>query len=372
MNFIALVENIKKAFSFAERGLGKSSHLPILGSFLVSAKKNQVTVQATNLEIGITASFPAKIESEGALVLPAKPLLSFLNQVNDAKVTCAVQGKMLSIQTDSYHVQLQSQGADDFPIIPAVAETHTFEIESAFFGHALEQVVCAASTSDLRPELSSVWFSFDPSQGLVLAATDTFRLAEKTVPLQEIRTKTKNEVSCLIPLRTAQEIVRIAKEKLEPIQIAVDENQIGFQWKETRMVSRLLEGEFPAYKAVIPKIFSTEISVPAQRFLEAVKVSGVFSSRLNDVKLHVLPKTKEIAISAADASVGETQASVPAENMNGEEISAVFNYRYLIDGMLSLAAKETVDIGFGGQDKPILARAHGDASYLYILMPLRV
>ena len=372
MEFVALVENMKKAFSYAERALGKSSHLPILGSFLVTVEKNRVTVQATNLEIGITTSFAAKTESEGTIAIPSKPLLAFLGQINDAKITCVLDEKSMRMQTDSYKAQFQGQGADDFPIIPKVSAANGFQTESAFFGHVFEQVVSSASVSDLRPELSSIFMNFQPGDGMICAATDTFRLAEKTIPLSELRTKIDAPLSCLVPLRTSQEVIRIAKEKLEPVEILIDENQIAFQWKETSMVSRLLEGEFPEYKAVIPKSFSTEASVSRARLLEAIKVTGVFSSRLNDVKLKVTPKTKGVLLSAADASIGENEAQVQAESASGDEIDAVFNYRYLIDGITSLDAKDALDIGFGGSDKPMLMRTHGDASYLYILMPLRI
>ena len=372
MEFVALVENMKKAFSYAERALGKSSHLPILSSFLVTAEKNKVTVQATNLEIGITTSFAAKTESEGSITIPAKPLLAFLGQINDAKITCTLDGKTMRMHTDSYKAQFQGQGVDDFPIIPKISAPNGFQAESAFFSRVLEQVVPSASVSDLRPELSSVFVRFEPGDGMICAATDTFRLAEKTIPLSELRTKIDHTLSCLIPLRTAQEAIRIAKEKLEPVEILIDESQIAFVWKETSMVSRLLEGEFPEYKAVIPKTFMTEASVSRQRFMEAIKVTGVFSSRLNDVKLKIVPKTKEVLLSAADASIGENEAHVQADAVSGDEIDAVFNYRYLIDGIASLDAKDALDIGFGGQDKPMLMRSHGDSSYLYILMPLRI
>lgn len=372
MEFVALVENMKKAFLYAERALGKSSHLPILGSFLVSVEKNKVTVQATNLEIGIRTSFSAKTESEGTVVLPAKPLLAFLGQMNDAKVTCTLDGKTMRIHTDSYKAQFQGQGADDFPIIPKVSDTNGFQMESSFFSRVLEQVVPSASVSDLRPELSSVFMNFEPGDGMICVATDTFRLAEKTIPLSELRTKVGASLSCLIPLHTAQEVIRIAKEKLEPVEIFLDANQIAFQWKETIMVSRLLEGEFPEYKAVVPHAFATEASVSRAQLLEAIKVTGVFSSKLNDVKLKIAPKAEEILLSAADASIGENEARVKPITVSGDEMDAVFNYRYLIDGITSVDAKDSLDIGFGGQDKPMLMRAHGDASYLYILMPLRI
>ncbi len=226
--------------------------------------------------------------------------------------------------------------------------------------------------SFLRPELVSVFMSIDPDGDMKIAATDTFRLAEKTIPRSEIKLNITEPKTCLIPLRTAQEVIRVAKEKLEPIEIAIDANQILFQWKETEMVSRLLEGEFPDYQAVIPKQLQSEATVSYTRFLEALKVTGIFSSRLNDVKIRIDPTAQAVILRAADSSVGENEARVPVEDAKGSDLEVVFNFRFLLDGISAFDAKDKLYIGFSDVDKPALIKPHGDASYFYILMPLRM
>ncbi|KKS08012.1 MAG: DNA polymerase III subunit beta [Candidatus Brennerbacteria bacterium RIFOXYC1_FULL_41_11] len=372
MRFTSLLENIKKSLLFAEKALGKSSNLPILSSFLIEAEKNTVKVSATNLEIGIKSSFSAKIEKEGKVVVPAKTLINFLGQVNEAKLDFVLGEKKLVLKTDEYQAEFSLLDAEEFPIIPEVKSGKTLRIESNLLAKSFEQVLIASSRNDFRPELSSVYFGFQEGIGLKIVATDTFRLAEKIIPDNEFHALVKEKTYCLIPLRTAEEVMKIAKEKLEPCDISIDQNQILFEWKETSLISRLLEGEFPDYDAVVPKDFESQLTASQEKLLEALRVTGVFSSKLNDVKLNFSPKDKKLILLAQDNFVGSNQAKVELESVKGESREMVFNYRYLLDGLQAMQVKEKVFIGFGSQERPILIRSENDASYFYILMPLRL
>ena len=372
MKATVLSENLKKILSLAEKALGKSSHLPILETFLLRTNKNRIEVSSTNLEIGIVASFPAKIEKEGQVSVSARPFLNFINQLSDLKLNLEFSGKTFELITDSYKATLPAYPADEFPLIPEVKTKISFQLESSLFAAALNQVLVAASLSELRPELSSVYLIAEKGEGLKLAATDTFRLAEKTVPAKELLSSPGEKQSCLIPLRTAQEVLRIAKEKLEPVTVQLEPNQIQFNWQEVRLVSRLLEGEFPEYSSVIPREFKTKITVNHSKLWEALKVSGVFSSRLNDVKFQIFPNKKRIILGASDSQTGENQATLLPEEISGEEIEASFNYRYLLEALGVFNPKSKVQLNFTGSDKPLFLQQENDNSCFYILMPLRV
>src|SRR3990172_8403762 len=118
MRFTTLLENIKKSLLFAEKALGRTASLPILSSFMIEAEKNQVKISATNLEIGIVSSFSAKIEKEGKAVVPAKALINFLSQVNEAKLEFSLDEKKLKLKTNDYQAEFQSLETEEFPIIP--------------------------------------------------------------------------------------------------------------------------------------------------------------------------------------------------------------------------------------------------------------
>lgn len=372
MRFTSLLENIKKSLFFAEKALGRSANLPILSSFLIEAEKNTVRISATNLEIGIKTFFSAKVEKEGKVVIPAKTLVNFLSQVNETKLYFNLTEKNLVLKTDEYQAEFSLLDTEEFPIIPEVKEKKALRIESSLLAKSFEQVLIASSRNDFRPELASLYLFFQSGMGLKIVATDTFRLAEKTIPDNEFQALIKERFSCLVPLRTAEEVMKIAKEKLEPCEISIDQNQILFEWKETNLVSRLLEGEFPDYEAVVPKEFESQVVVSQEKFLEALKATSVFSSKLSDIKLNLLSKERKLMLSAQDSFVGSNQARIDLDLSKGENREMVFNYRYLLDGLQAMQIKEKIFIGFGSQERPILIRSENDASYFYILMPLRL
>lgn len=372
MKLTALIQNVKKALMITERVLGKNVHLPILETFLLKTNINKVEVSSTNLEIGTVTTFPAKVEQKGIVAVPARPLLNFLQQINDLKVQLISEGKVLRLVTDSYSATLQTFDPDEFPLIPEVKEKQGLELESALFARAMEQVIIASSVSDLRPEFNSVFLYFEPKENFKLVATDTYRLAEKRIALSDLIAASEIKQSCLIPLKTAQEVMRIAKEQPESVSIFLDPNQILFSWKETRLVSRLLEGEFPEYGSVVPQEFCTTVILRQNKFLEALKVSGVFSSRLNDVRFTVRPSEKKFILHASDSMIGENQAIVPIEAIEGTDIEISFNYRYLLDVLAVLDSKNKIVLRFSDIDRPVLLQQEADDSYFYILMPLRV
>ncbi len=373
MKLTILVENLKKVLMIAEKALARSSTMPILNSFLLKAdsSKNKLIISATNLEIGIETSISAKIEKEGEIVVPSKNFLSFFYQLSDPKAEIQSEGKILKIKTDYYQANFQSYDINEFPIIPEIKTKKFLKIESNLLAQGFEQAIISAGISDLRPELNGIFLSFS-KQGLKFAATDVFRLSEKTIPLAEIQTNFEENISCLIPLKTAQEISRIAKDKLELVEVYIEENQIGFKWEDTKFISRLLEGEFPEYSSIIPQSFRTKGVVSYNKLFESLKISGVFSSRLNDVKLKFIPKEKKLVLKSADSTIGENEAVVNFESAEGEEIEATFNYRYLLDGVSVLEPKDKVFIALADIDKPIYLKSLSDQSYFYILMPLRI
>ena len=382
MQFTTLLENIKKSLFFASMALPKAANLPILNSFLIQATKNKVEISSTNLEIGIVSSFSAKVEKEGKAVVPAKTLINFLSQVNETKLDFVLDNKKMRLKTGEYQAEFSSLDPEEFPIIPEVSvksgsasggkDPKVLRIESSLLARSLEQVIIAASRNDFRLELSSVYLLFNQGLGLKLVSTDTFRLAEKTIPDSEFQALTKDKTACLIPLRTAEEVMRIAKEKLEPCEISIEPNQILFEWKETSLVSRLLEGEFPDYDTVVPKEFESQLTVSQGKFLEALRATGVFASKLNDVKVNLLVKEKKLALLAQDSFIGQNLAKIELDSVKGENKEIVFNYRYLLDGLQAATDKEKVFIGFASQERPVLIRSESDSSYFYILMPLRL
>ena len=222
----------------------------------------------------------------------------------------------------------------------------------------------AAATSDLKPELSGVLFTTQPP-AIILAATDSFRLAEKTISEND---GAKDRIECIVPLRTAQEVLRtIVGGSDSSVRITIGEHQVVFEWENTRILSRLIDGSYPPYQNIIPASYETTLLVNRDDLLKKIRLAAVFSSRLNDVTLRFSPT--ELEVITANIETGSATARLTAKG-RGVSGSAVFNYRYLSDG-LEAAGGENVVLNLNGVSGPTLIANPGDDSYRYLVMPIR-
>jgi DNA polymerase-3 subunit beta len=171
----------------------------------------------------------------------------------------------------------------------------------------------------------------------------------------------------LIPLRTALEVARIMRDD-EVVRIYQDENQVLFKTDQTEMISRLVEGAFPDYSAIVPHEFAAEIVVNRDEFLNAIKLAGVFGQKNSEVKIKIHQNKKAIEISSADQALGENNNILPAK-IRGDIPEVFFNWRYLSDPMKGIKAEE-VFLGLQEDAGPALIRSVSDQSYFYVLKPI--
>jgi DNA polymerase-3 subunit beta len=214
--------------------------------------------------------------------------------------------------------------------------------------------------------LNSILFNFS-IESLVLAATDGFRLAEKSIPANLFTTKNKEPFKILIPLKTSLEISRIIQDD-EVVRIYWDENQVLFQTDQTEMISRLIDGNFPDYSAIIPHEFVAEVVVERSEFLNALKLAGVFGQKNSEVKMKIHQNKKAVEISSADQALGENNHILPAK-IKGDIQEVYFNWRYLSDPMKNIKS-EDVFLGLQEDAGPALIRSVSDSSYYYVLKPI--
>lgn len=326
-----------------------------------------INLTATNLEIGVRYNLAGKITKEGSITVPAALFSQIITNLSDERVELSSEdGGLLNISTESYKASLQGSPAADFPLLPAIENTEEYiEVESGALKSALDSALSAAQFSELRPELSSVYFQFLEDR-IVLVATDSFRLAEKTLADNQFKSTVTGEFKVLLPLRTAQELARTLKEK-GSVKIYRDPNQMLFKTERAELISRLLEGTFPDYRAVIPKDYQAEVVVDRDEFLNAVKLSGVMSGNALEVTLR--PGTGDaLEIFSRDEKLGENSYQLPAK-MKGSFKEASFNWKYLLEGAKAMPAKEFT-LGLNDDNKPAVLKPRQDTSYFYILMPI--
>jgi DNA polymerase-3 subunit beta len=357
------IDNIKNKISQVERIAGRNLTLPVLNSVLLIASQKSLKLRATNLSLGIEVEIPAKIEKEGLVAISGSVLNSIFSNVfqNENVFLEDIDGNLL-IQTKKSKIKLKGIPHEDFPTIPKVAGV-SFEIESKKLIDGIKAVYYSSSVSDIKPEISSV-FMYTNEDNLVFVSTDSFRLAEK-----KIKVKGLEEIKgILIPFKNITEILKVFGEFMGTITVCFNKNQISFSSDNTYLTSRVIDGVFPDYRQIIPKNKETEAVVLKQDLLNALKLSNIFSDKFNQVSLSVRPKDKIFELSSANNDIGENKTYLDAA-ITGENIEIGFNYKYFLDCFQSITT-DSVSIKLSGVASPIVISPVGDASFIYLIMPM--
>jgi DNA polymerase-3 subunit beta len=367
MKVIVIKSNLKDGFSIIERASGDNLNLPVLKYALVDSDGEKIKITATNLEIAISYFVSGKIIEKGRVGIPISIFNNLLNNIQTERLNIEKRGGKIEVITDNYKASLQTIPVDDFPIIPTLKNNTKFiEISGLDLKESIQKVIIATQFSELRPELNSILFDY-AIDAIKLVATDSFRLAERVIQRTQFKSNIEDGFKVLIPLKTAQELIRILKDD-EVVSIYNDENQILFKTENFELISRLIDGNFPDYTAIIPKNFSSEAVVDREEFMKAIKLTGVFSGATNEVKIKILEKGRVMEIYSGSSDVGENNYALPIKS-NNEVEEVGFNWRYIVDVIKVLETPEMF-VGFGEDNKPTMIKSPNEASYFYILMPI--
>ncbi|MCX8015792.1 MAG: DNA polymerase III subunit beta [Patescibacteria group bacterium] len=364
MKIIVIKENLKKSFSDVEGGIGSGVMLPILKNVLITTDDGRIKICSTDLEIAITSWINGKIVDEGGITVPANILGMVLNNISESKIELDSTDSKLKIKTDKSENIIQGIKDSEYPIIPTIKSDNYIEIKSDVLKKSLNQIISAAASSDRRIELNGILFYLNNE--LKMVATDTFRLAEKTLKNNEFQTNI-TELRAIIPLKVIQEFLKICKED-KVVKIYFDPHQVMFDLEDVQIISRLIEGNFPDYQSIIPQDFLTTVLINKEFLYNAIKLASVFSSKINNVNIKIKSPNKFIVYNQ-ESSIGETKSELDAE-INGENQELIFNWHYLIDGLKNIESEE-VFLGFNGDIKPLFIKSPTDNNYFYILMPIK-
>lgn len=357
---------LKEGVNIAERNTSKNQILQVLGSILLETSgQNKLKIKATNLEVAIEIIIPAKIEVQGSLVLPAKNLNIFLSNISEEILTIQNQNNNVFIKTKSTETVLKGLNSEDFPLFPKIGEVDLISFIGNDFKESLSEVVVSSSLSDIKPELGSVCLKFFKNS-VKFAATDSFRLAEKTLVSKENYSDKMSSI--LIPQKSIIEIIKIIPEE-EKINIEFNKNFIILDTGSIKFVSRLVEGVFPDYEQIIPKNFKTNVLIKNEDFIRSIKIASALSGRLSDITLTFNPSKKSISFYTSNSDVGEHNSEIEAE-VSGEEVKVKYNWKYLFDGVSQIKS-EYLSLGLNGDGLPMVIKGKGDNSFLYLIMPMR-
>lgn len=342
--------------------IGSRSTLPVLANVLIEAGKDKVTLATTDLEIRITTEIEAKVEENGKTTLPAKKLLSVVRELPGEDLDLkGDENHHISIQCGKSLFKLLGLAPDDFPQPVSITPVRSIKIPQAELGRIFSQISYAVSIDDSRKVLNGILLSFKEST-FTAVATDGKRLAlvEKVMEKYE-----GEEGDSIIPSRSANEVGRLLQKEGD-VNIDIGENQASFKIGSTTMTTKLVEGNYPNYKQVIPTSFSKKVEIPTSTFASAIRrVSLVVSESSSFVKM-TFNKTS-LVLFASSSEFGESKEAIDIE-YGGSELNISFNPVFLSDPFKNLDAdKITLQMNDGYSPVAI----SGGEGFLYVIMPVR-
>lgn len=362
-----LTPNIQSKLSFLNKAISPKSQLPVLQNILIEAKEDKIRLSSTDLEIGIEAYCPAKVEEEGETTVPARLFTELINSLTDEVLSLTSEDNTLELQTKRTKSTFQTISADEFPKLYEEKGELLARLSGKDIKKEFSSVIFAASSDTTRPALSGVLVRKEV-EGFLLVATDGYRLSLRHYKTSE--NKASESASFIIPARVFRELLSFKDESRDiAMFVSQSNNQVIFEQDDTILVGRLIEAEFPRFEKIIPSDFSVNVTFDREELLKAVKICSVFArDSANIIKLSL--SSDHIMVASGSSAIGENTVKVDAK-LTGEENEIAFNARYLLD-VLSNVEEKDLSFDMIGPLNPGVFKVQGDESYLHMIMPIRV
>lgn len=360
-------KDLANALSITNKAVGLNNTLPVLNNVLVKAEGKNLYFTTTDLEIAINYWIEADIQNEGEITIPSKLLTNYINYLKDDRVDIAVEeGGSILVKTSDSKTKIKGISASEFPAIPAVEKEGAFIIKTKDLNIAINQVAFAAALNTTRPILTGVYFNITKDE-LKMAATDSYRLAEKVVKIKDVI----GDITCIVPVKTILELGTIlaSLKSDSEVNVVVSKNQIFFSIDNIKITSRLIEGQFPNYQQVIPKDSKTKVPLGVSELTLVLKRINLFAKENNNkILLKVDQKGVVITTDTTQYGVGEVEIKTNIEGDSGE---IALNSQFLLDVLSNVGANEII-IELGEKTNPAILRISGKDDYTHIIMPLKI
>lgn len=357
--------NLHRALSLLSRVASNKTPLPILANILLKCTKNSLELSATNLEVAVSHTTKGKVDEEGSVTVPARLLYEFVAQLpKDTTVDLVFDKNKLFISTGSYSSHIQGTGAEDFPALPVIKSNENLDINVDELKRAINQTILAASHDETRPILGGAFFHTVDTSAYV-AATDGYRLAEVKLPISSV-----NNFSGVVPLQTLQDVLRILQDtNQQKVKLQFEDGQFGLVCGETSLVSRLIEGQYPAYQQLIPEKSEISFNINREELLTAAKLAGLFARESGgSITITASESDKTVSVSSLASQVGDNNSELKCEVVGSGKV--VLNVRYLTEALNSFDTN-TINFRFSGDISPCVITSSEQPNYQHIVMPLK-
>lgn len=349
-----------------QKAVSNKNTLPVLQGILIKAENNSLIFEATDMEIGIRCVVDAQIEREGTVVLPARLFSEIVRKLPTVTIEIEQRDDAVNIHYYESDILLKGFDPEEFPLLPDLFDAASFNLPINLFKTMIRQTVYACALEENRPVFTGILLQIEDSN-IRLIGTDTHRLAYR---ISEIENPEGQKFYGVIPGKTLSEIYRLLKEDDEVLTIRFNQSQISFQFGSVHLLSRLIDGQFPNYKQVIPKSCQTKIYLSTREFSDAVERASLLardsSSHANIVRLSAdqeklwLDQTSEI---------GKISEKMDIQ-MEGTEVKVAFNAKFLLD-VLKVIDNEKIIFELSGPYGPGVIRPADDPNYINLVLPVR-
>lgn len=360
MKLVCSREELSRGLQTVLRSVGARAGIPALSGVLIELSDTDLTLTTTDLELTTRVRLGLTGEA-GKVLLPARLLAEIVRSLGSDEVELVTENGSVRVAGGRTKYEIRSLSPDDFPRVETTADTKSIAVAGGLLATALGQVATAASRDETRPVLTGVLFEGEGDE-LRVVATDSYRLAVRTLKIGGV-----GDLRVLIPARAIIEVARLAAGEQE-VRIEIASAQVSFHLGETVVQSRLIEGEFPAYKQLLPTDQPNQLTVAKSEFIEAVKRVALLAQDATPVFLELSDEV--IRVSCHAQGLGEGDGDVDGRYV-GEEMRAAFNPGYLEAGVGATESDE-VRIDFTDPQRPALVHAPDDTDFRYLLMPIRV
>ncbi len=361
MHITTNTKELKNVLDMISKISTKHITLPVLQCVLLEVKGGVLSIQATNLEIGIEGTLMVTMEEEGVIAIPAQILLQTVSLITQPTVTLMTEGDILQVESSTSKTEIKSIASTDFPKIPRITGT-PLVVNGSLFALGIKTTASTASQSSIKPELGSVYIYQKKEHSLTFVTTDSFRLMEKTVAMRNIILTD----SILIPYKNALELARIADENDGDMELYINENQCALVSKNIYITSRLVSGSFPDYEQIIPKEYTTTITLLTGDLAQALRKTNIFLNKFMQLTMNISAGT--FTLSSQSGESGSTTESIQA-HVEGEDVRLNFNQRYVSE-VIGHIQDDSIKIKCAGLGRPIVMSNVHDASLRYLVMPM--
>ncbi|HPS41888.1 MAG TPA: DNA polymerase III subunit beta [Anaerolineaceae bacterium] len=374
MKAIVTQQHLAHGLSVVSRAVSPRSTLPVLANVLMATDEGRLRLSATNLELGITCWIPAQIQEEGSITIPSRTLVDLVSTFPPDNVTMTLDERTqtLNLVCNSAVHDIKGIDAQDFPPIPVPDLEQGVELNLADFKEMIQQVAFAASTDDARPVLQGVRMEVNETE-ITLAATDGFRIS---VRKEALSSPVRQNISIIIPARAMNELARIFSESDKAVTMVVPQGrgQVIFHLKDAELVSQLIDGNFPDFRAILPKSAKTRTVISTPAFLKACRQAEVVAREGNNViRLDIQPDEDnhgQVRVSALTEETGKSDIVVEA-NIEGSGLLIAFNVHFLCE-VLDVMHAPNVTLETNANNSPGVLRPQGNDNFVHVIMPMHL